>query len=88
MGSMFVTGQLPKLSDSQKAISRAAWRPTDSQAKNKVGGEVATVYASPEYIRELDEKAALAAAEKAERRAAGVAKRQQTLAKKRKAKGK
>ena len=88
MGTMFIAGQLPKLTDSQKEISRAAWRTKDNRAKDKLGGEVITVYASPEYLKELEEKAAAAAAEKAARKAAGIAKRQATLAKKRKNKGK
>lgn len=88
MGTMFIAGQLPKLSDSQKEQSRAAWRVKDNRAKEKLGGEVVTVYASPEYLKELEEKARQNAEDKAARRAAGIAKRQETLAKKRKNKGK
>lgn len=88
MGSMFVAGKLPNLSDEQKQISRAAWRVKDNRAAEKTGGEVKLVYASPEYLAEVERKAAEAAAAKAERKAAGIAKRQETLAKKRKLKGK
>lgn len=88
MASMFLAGKLPNLSEDQKKISRAAWRTNDNRAKDKQGGEVTTVYASPEYLKELEEKERIAAEEKTARRAAGIAKRQATLAKKRKSKNK
>lgn len=82
MSTLFIAGELPVLSESQKRISKAAWKVKDRYAHLRKPSEAVVIYRSPEYQRECELRAAEHAAGKAARRAAGVAKRQATLAKK------
>lgn len=86
--SMFIAGTLPVLSERQQLLHKAAWRVKDRHAKQRKPSTVTTTYRSPEYQIEYDAKQARLAAEKAERRAAGNAKRTATLAAKRELKNK
>lgn len=85
---MFITGNLPALSDAQKLISKAAWRVKDRHAKDRKPSNPVTTYRSPEYQVEFEAKQLQLANERAARRAAGNEKRTATLAAKRQLKNK
>lgn len=86
--SMFISGELPKLSPNQVADSKAAWRPSKRQAALNKPAPVSLVYASPEYAAECQKRKEEEAEAKAARKLAGIEKRKATLEVKRKRKAK
>ena len=72
----------------QKKISSTAWKPSKNRVAMQQSGDCVTVYRSPEAQAAYDAKIAAATNEKAERKAAGIAKRAATLAAKKAAKAK
>lgn len=83
MGTIFIAGNLPELSDSQKKISKAAWKRRDRHAKVRKASAAIVIYRSPEYQRECEIREAEAAAGKLARKLAGIEKRKATMAAKR-----
>lgn len=72
----------------QKKVSNAAWKPSKIRVAMQQSSECVTVYRSPEAQAAHEAKLAAIEAEKAERKAAGIAKRAATLAAKKAAKAK